>query len=206
MGNVKDALTPDMLLNFFQEIKDLYKETDRKFQDTERLMKQQSQDTDRKFQDTERLMKQQSQDTNNKIGRLTNRLGEFIEEMVRPGAVRLFQERGIDVHVVSRNVTATRDGESMEIDLLVVNDGEMIVVECKSSLSIDDVENHIKRLGKVKKLFPGYRDMKVMGAVAAMVMQDNVSRYAYKKGLFVLRQSGDTMEILNDDKFMPAVW
>ncbi len=82
----------------------------------------------------------------------------------------------------------------------------MIVVECKSSLSIDDVENHIKRLGKVKKLFPGYRDMKVMGAVAAMVMQDNVSRYAYKKGLFVLRQSGDTMEILNDDKFMPAVW
>ena len=161
---------------------------------------------DRKFQDTERLMKQQSQDTNNKIGRLTNRLGEFIEEMVRPGAVRLFQERGIDVHVVSCNVTATRDGESMEIDLLVVNDGEMIVVECKSSLSIDDVENHIKRLGKVKKLFPGYRDMKVMGAVAAMVMQDNVSRYAYKKGLFVLRQSGDTMEILNDDKFMPAVW
>ena len=202
MENVKDALTPDMLLNFFQEIKDLYKETDRKFQDTDRKF----QDTDKKFQDTERLMKQQSQDINNKIGRLTNRLGEFIEEIVRPGVVRLFQERGIDVHVVSRNVTATRDGESMEIDLLVVNDGEIIVVECKSSLSIDDVENHIKRLGKVKKLFPGYRDMKVMGAVAAMVMQDNVSRYAYKKGLFVLRQSGDTMKILNDDKFMPAVW
>ena len=69
----------------------------------------------------------------------------------------------------------------------MVNDGEMIVVECKSSLSIDDVNEHLTRLGKVKKLFPKYRDMKVMGAVAAMVMQDNVPRYAYKKGLPRLR-------------------
>ena len=82
----------------------------------------------------------------------------------------------------------------------------MIVVECKSSLSIDDVNEHLTRLTKVKKLFPKYREMKVMGAVAAMVMQDNVSRYAYKKGLFVLSQSGDTMTILNDKKFKPVEW
>jgi len=209
---MEQSLTPD-ILHFFQEVKDLYKETDR-------LMKQQSldtdkkfQDTDKKFQNTERLMKQQSldtdkkfQDTDKRIGKLTNRLGEFIEEMVRPGAVRLFRERGIDVHVVSRNVTAERDGEAVEIDLLVVNDGEMIVVECKSSLSVDDVNDHLDRLAKVKRLFPLYRDMRIMGAVAAMVMQENVSRYAYKKGLFVLCQSGDTMIIRNDDKFVPVVW
>ncbi len=219
-----ESLTGTDILYFFQEIKDLYKETDRKFQETERLIKQQSQETDRKFQETERLikqqsqetdrkfqeterlMKQQSQDTNKKIGKLGNRLGDFIEEMVRPGAVRLFQERGIEVHEVSRNVTAYRDGDGIEIDLLVVNDGEMIVIECKSSLSIDDVNEHLNRLAKVKKLFPKYRDMKVMGGVAAMVMHDNVSRYAYKKGLFVLSQSGDIMKILNDDRFKPGVW
>ena len=45
-----------------------------------------------------------------------------------------------------------------------------------------------------------------MGAVAAMVIPENVGRYAYKKGLFVLCQKGDSMVILNDDKFKPAEW
>ncbi len=184
---MEQTLTLDAI-SFFKEVREMQKETERRFQETERLMKQQSQDKDRK------------------IGKLTNRLGEFIEEMVRPGAVRLFRERGINVHVVSRNVTAERDGEAAEIDLLVVNDGEMIVVECKSSLSIDDVNEHLERLGKVKRLFPHYRDMKVMGAVAAMVIPENVGRYAYKKGFFVLCQSGDNMVILNDAKFEPKVW
>jgi hypothetical protein len=188
---MEKVLAPTDSLNFFQEVKDLFKETDRKFKET-----------DKKFKETAK----QFQETDKRIGKLTNRLGEFIEEMVRPGAVRLFRERGIKVHVVSRNVTAERDGEAVEIDLMVVNDGEMVVVECKSSLSVDDVNNHLERLGKVKRLFPHYRDMRIMGAVAAMVMQENVSRYAYKKGLFVLCQSGDTMVIRNDDKFVPVVW
>ena len=180
---------------FFKEIRDLYREADRRLQETERLMEKRSLETDKKFQETDK-----------KIGRLTNRLGEFIEEMVRPGVVRLFRERGIEVHVVSRNVTAERDGEGMEIDLLVVNDGVLIAVECKSALSIDDVNDHIERLGKIKRLFPHYKVMKVMGAVAAMVLPDQVGRYAYKKGLFVLRQSGDNMVIVNDEKFEPAIW
>ena len=39
-------------------------------------------------------------------------------------------------------------GEAVEIDLLVVNDGEMIVVECKSSLSIDDVNGILRGLAR----------------------------------------------------------
>ena len=37
---------------------------------------------------------------NASIGRLTNRLGEFVEEAVRPATVKLFRDRGIDVHEV----------------------------------------------------------------------------------------------------------
>ncbi|MBF0231331.1 MAG: DUF3782 domain-containing protein [Desulfamplus sp.] len=198
---MEQVLTLDAV-SFFKEVREMQKETERRFQETERRF----QETERRFQETERLMKerseeterlmkQQSQETDKRIGKLGNRLGEFIEEMVRPGAIRLFRERGINVHVVSRNVTAERDGEAAEIDLLVVNDGEMIVVECKSSLSIDDVNEHLERLGKIKRLFPHYRDMKVMGAVAAMVIPENVGKYAYKKVFFVLCQSGDNMVI-----------
>jgi hypothetical protein len=174
-----------------EDIWKLFQETDRKFQET-----------DRKFQETDRKIKQVSES----VGRLGNRLGDFVQEMVRPAVVRLFRERGINVHEVHSNVNAERDGEAIEIDLLVVNDTETVVVECKSQLSIDDVNEHLERLEKVKRLLPKYRDARLMGAVAAMVMPDEVARFAYRQGLYVLAQSGDTVLIRNDAKFSPKMW
>jgi hypothetical protein len=53
---------------------------------------------------------------------------------------------------------------------------------------------------------PRYGDVRAMGAVAAMVVPDEVARYAYRQGLFVLAQSGDSVVILNDGAFQPQVW
>jgi hypothetical protein len=36
-----------------------------------------------------------------------------------------------------------------------------------------------------------------------MVVPDDVARYGYRQGLFVLAQSGDSVVILNDDTFQP---
>ena len=41
---------------------------------------------------------------------------------------------------------------------------------------------------------------------ATLVLPDEVGRYAYRHGLFVLAQSGDAVEIRNDAKFVPTVW
>jgi len=39
-----------------------------------------------------------------------------------------------------------------------------------------------------------------------MVLPDSVGRHAYRKGLFVLAQNGEIVEIRNDDRFVPKVW
>jgi hypothetical protein len=181
------------------------KETDRKFQDTDRRFQdtdRKFQDTDRKFQETDRKLKE----VVDSIGRLGNRLGEFVEEMVKPALVRLFRERGIEVHEVHRGVSAERHGEAIEIDLMVVNETEVVAVECKNKLSVDDVDEHLARLARLRRLLPRYREARVMGAVAAIVLPDDVARYAYRKGLFVLAQSGDSVIIRNDARFVPAIW
>ena len=187
----------------------LFQETDRKFQETERKFWETSQETDRKFQETDRKFQETSREikvVNESIGRLGNRLGDFVEEMVRPAAVRLFREQGIDVHEVHRGVEASRDGDDIEIDLLVVNTTDLVAVECKSLLSIDDVNQHLTNLNKLKRMLPTYAEKRVMGGVAAMVLPDNVGRYAYRHGLFVIAQSGDHLLIRNDAKFKPHVW
>nr|NCQ85874.1 DUF3782 domain-containing protein [Microcystis aeruginosa W13-18]NCS78643.1 DUF3782 domain-containing protein [Microcystis aeruginosa K13-07] len=90
------------------------------------------------------------------IGELGNRLGEFVEWQVRPAVVRLFQERGIDVHEFHPGISVKRDNEGLEIDLLVVNDTDAILVEVKSKLTQRDVDEHLQRLAKFKRLMPRF--------------------------------------------------
>ena len=189
----------------FDDIWRLFQETDRKFQETDRKF----QETDRKIQETTAQMKETDRklkEVTASIGKLGNRLGEFIEDAVRPSAVRLFRSRGIEVHEVHQNVSSQRGEEGIEIDLMVVNDRDVVAIECKSNLKLDDVNEHLLRLAKLKRLLPKYADSKVMGAMAAMVVPDNVARHAYRQGLFVIGQSGDHLEIRNDASFTPAVW
>ena len=210
------ATTSEEVWALLREVLEAQKETDRKFQDTDRKFQdtdRKFQDTDRKFQDTERLLKEQSQaadrrirQVNDQLGKLGNRLGEFVEGLVRPAVVRLFRERGIEVHEVHPEVTVSRADGGIEIDLLVVNDTEAVLVEVKSKLKDSDVDEHLERLSKFKRLLPRYADVRALGAVAAMVIPVSVARYAERHGLFVLAQSGDSVVILNETPFQPKAW
>jgi hypothetical protein len=159
--------------------------------------------------ETDRILKKLSVDikeVNTSVGRLTSRLGEFVEEAVRPSAVRLFRERGIDIHEVHQNITSKRDGEALEIDLLVVNNNDVVVIECKSNLSIDDVNEHLERIEKAKRLVASCENKRILGAVAGMVIPNNVAAYAIRKGLYVIGQNGDHLELRNDMSFVAKIW
>ena len=169
---------------------------------SQQKLSQSQQELSQSQKETDKQIKQ----VNKQIGELGNRLGEFVEYQVRPAVVRLFQERGIDVHEFHPGLSVTRDHEGLEIDLLVVNDADAILVEVKSKLTQRDVDDHLQRLAKFKRLMPRFRDVKALGAVAAMVVPDEVASYAYRQGLFVLVQSGENVIILNDAEFTPQVW
>ena len=181
-----------------EEIREMFRETNKQFQATDKRF----QATDKKFQATDKKIKEVTKN----IGRLGNKLGDFIEEMVRPAAVRLFRERGIEVHEVYQNVSVTRDNEGIEIDLLVVNDNNVIAIECKSTLGIDDINDHLQRLEKLKRLLPAYANKRLMGAVTAMIIPGNVANYAYRNGLYVIGQTGDQLVVRNDLKFKAKIW
>jgi hypothetical protein len=55
-------------------------------------------------------------------------------------------------------------------------------------------------------LLPRYQSFNILGAVAAMVIPSDVASYAYRRGLFVIAQSGEDLVILNDEKFKPKAW
>ncbi len=200
-----NSTTLDDVWALFREVAEAQKETDRKFQETDRKFQETArrfEETDHKFRETDQQIKQLGK----KIGDLGNRLGEFVEGLVKPAVVRLFRERGIEVHEVHADIAVNRHDEGIQIDLLVVNDAEAVLVEVKSKLAQADVDEHLERLAKFKRMLPRYGDVRAMGAVASMVMPPDVARYAYRQGLFVLAQTGESVAILNDDRFLPVAW
>jgi hypothetical protein len=157
-------------------------------------------EADRTMEELKKLVRATTEAVNN----LTTRWGRFVEEMVEPAVVQLFQERGIDVTQTMSRLKSKRPGAAMEIDILAVNGSELVAVECKSRLSKDDVDDFLDRLQRFKLAFPQFRDFQVYGAVAGIESDQGIDSYAYRRGLFVIKQSGETVKIINDVQFQPV--
>ncbi len=189
-----------------KETERCFQETERRFQETERILKEQS-------LETERILKEQSLKTDRQITRLSKEIGNlggkwgrFVENMVAPACETLFLNREIPVHQVSQRVRKRLDGKTLEIDVLVTNENHVLVVEVKSSLSVDDVKELIKNLTEFRQFFPEYNHKQLYGAVAGIEIEEGADKYAYRQGLFVLAQRGENVAILNDTEFQPKTW
>jgi hypothetical protein len=182
------------------EIWKLFRETREQMQET----REQMQETREQMQETDRRMRE----TDREITRLTHlfesQWGKLVEALVAPGTAALFRERGIDVKYVSQRVRVRDNGRHMEIDYLLENDDEIVIVEVKTTLGVDDVRDFLKDLEEFLDFFPKYRDYHIYGAVAAVNIEGEADRFAYRRGLFVLGLVGDGLvRILNDASFKP---
>ncbi|MBF0628290.1 MAG: DUF3782 domain-containing protein [Magnetococcales bacterium] len=141
------------------------------------------------------------------VGNLGSRWGDFVEGIVAAASVNLFARWGIPVHRMTRNVKAFLPGNRrMEIDVLISNTTIIIAVEAKSRLTLEHVQKYEKKLKEFKTFFPDYADKQLIGAVAGIVIDDQVDQYAMEQGLFVILQSGETVTLANDAEFVPKIW
>ena len=198
-------VTLEEVWKLFRETDQMFRDTSQKFRETDEKFRETGQmfrDTDRKLDRLEAIVAR----TGRSVDDLTGKWGKFVEGMVAPACKTLFADRHIPVHKVLQRVQADYEGRSMEIDILVVNAGHVVLVEVKSTLKVDDVRDHLERLGQFREFFPEYADRQILGAVAGIVIEEQADRFAYREGLFVIGQAGDTVRILNDPQFQPKTW
>ena len=142
------------------------------------------------------------------IADLGDSLGKFAEEQVRPRLVEMFREKGVYMEEIHGNIVVERNGQYLlEIDLLLVNTIYSVVVEVKHNLKQKDVDEHIERLEKLQ-LSPSrsIKGTKMYGAVAGMIVNKEVERYAIKKGFYLVKPKGDSVEISNAHHFKAKTW
>ena len=167
------------------------------FQETDRLIKELREDqkeTDRQIKETDRQMKEY----NRRFGEFTNRFGEVVEYMIAPNLCEKFREFNL-IFPKANSGTRVSDHENnihFEIDVMLENGDKAILVEVKTKLTTEHINDHIKRLKKMRTYADLHGDKRAfLGAVAGVVMPSDVKDYALGQGLFAIEPSGETFNI-----------
>ena len=143
---------------------------------------------------------------NQAVNSLSSRWGRFVENLVAPAVLRLFQARGIAFQEIYQRVRSARNAINFEVDILAVDDDVAVIVEVKSRLTQTDIRQVLNTLGQFKTAFPHYAKYQIYGAVAAIEIDRDVDTYAGNQGLFVIVQAGESVEISNTPNFTPRTW
>jgi hypothetical protein len=185
-----------------KENQQVFKETQQAFEERHRIAEQEMAALRKSIAKTERLVAE----TNKQVGELTSRWGEFVENLIKPAAARIFREQGIDVHYTAMRVKGDDERGSMEIDILVENGNEIVAIEIKSHLEVRNVKRFLEVLARFKEAFPKYQNYKLYGAVAGIKIDEKADEYAIQEGLFLIEPAGDSVVISNSQNLERKVW
>lgn len=193
------------------EVWQLFKETDAKFKETQAELDRRFKETDEQIKETATQLKEtttQLKETDQKLRRLEglfgSQWGKMMEALVQPGALKLFQERDIQVHSIAPRIKHQRNGHTLELDLVLENETEVVIIEVKSTLKVSDVRDFLDDLSQLLTFVPRYRSYTVYAGVAGLEIVEDADKYAYRQGLFVLQVGGEgVVQIKNDAAFQP---
>ena len=189
-------------------------QTDRQMQETDRRRQQidrQMQQTDRQMQETDRQMQEtdrQMQETDRKLRELEElfigQWGKLMEALVEGDLVKLLSQRGIEADHTGCSLKSRNGAPRWEIDIIAANGDEVVAVAVKTTLKVWQVTDFIETL----KVFPEkaptvYRGKRTYGAVAYLDADEAADVYAERQGLYVIRATGSSASITNQEHFKP---
>ena len=156
------------------------------------------QETDRIMKENAKRQKEEAEDFNRRIGALTNLFGDVTEAMIAPKICEKFEEFGLNFPRANPNVRINDrvNKISFEIDIMLENGDKAMLVEVKTKLTIERIEYHINRIEKMRKYANLHGDKRIfLGAVAGIVVTDEVREYALNQGFYLIEPAGDNFNI-----------
>ncbi len=201
----------------FEDIKLLFRESDKKFQETERIIKEMSQETekmfqetDKKFKETEKMFQENAKETK-KLKEMIFGIGYNNGDVAEDFFYNVFSatKQVGDVHYdfIDRNRERRKKRLEGEYDIILVNANNLLVVEVKYKLHPNDVTKFAKKnLPNFKELFPEYKNYTVYGAVATFALPPDSYELAVKYGLQIFTQSGDGIKNISPEGLKCSVF
>jgi hypothetical protein len=189
----EDPVTFEKFWEMFQESS---REFDRRMKEAD-LRKQeadrQAQEADLQMQEIRESIKatdRQMKETDKRLGALTNRFGEVVEYMLGPNLHAKFNDLGYSFDKTARNVEIVdrEHGIFAEVDVFLENGDSVMIVETKTKPDTRDIDDHIKRMEKLRASADLHKD-------TGVVMSESVKNYTLNNGFYAIEPSGESFTI-----------
>ncbi|GHV29931.1 hypothetical protein AGMMS4952_16300 [Spirochaetia bacterium] len=106
----------------------------------------------------------------------------------------------------NRKINNDRHDIHAEIDAFLENGTQAMAVEVKAKLQNSHVDDHIKRMEKLRKYADIFGDKREFyGALAATVVNEKSKNYALENGFYIIEPSGEDVKIIKPGSD-PKVW
>ncbi len=126
--------------------------------------------------------------------------------LVEGDLLPLLKQRGIDLRSTARRMTGELDGERYAIEIVAGSASEVVLVEVRLRLRSSDVNRLLRKVSDLCDSSGVCRGRRVYGAVACYRSTRAVRRRAERRGLFVVRATGNRARIVNAPEFKPRVF
>jgi gas vesicle protein len=185
-------------------VREISKETDRRLKETDRAIKEtdrQLKETDREVKETAREVKETTRvvrEISKEVGGISNRLGEVAQCFFGSDLWRHFDGFEYEFQRLYPYLPLFNEKNEPigDIDITLLNGEYAMAIEVKTHLKRKNVEYHIKRLEQIKKFPPAqYVGKKLLGGVAALMIDQDAKDFADERGIYVIEQSGEAVRL-----------
>jgi hypothetical protein len=164
-------------------------------------------------QELDRSVKQLNRD----LGRLSNKMGTLVEDMVSPDMLRILrqivnlpEER---LGVINVRVQREFKGDNlnghppvMEMDAIAQCGDYVLINETKATFRPEYVTDFLAKLAMVRDYFPEFTGKQIYAAIASLRIEPSVAQQAQKQGLLVLSLAEGMLELQNPPDFVPKLF
>jgi hypothetical protein len=175
------------------------KETDRQLKETDRQLKE----TDKQLKESNKQLGKQLKELGIQIGGLGQKFGSFTEGLALPSMTKILRER-FHMEVISPSVRVSKNGKDAEIDVLAYansSTNEVYVVEVKSHLREEGINQLRELMDNFRQFFPEHNDKKIYGIIAAVDVSDALKKRVLKAGFYLARIKDESFSLDTPEDF-----
>ena len=183
---------------------DLYHiDTDRQFRETDRRMVKSREETDRRIVKSQERVEKELKELKRQIGGLGNKFGSFTEGLALPSMEKILRQR-FHMENISPRVRVKRNGRWLEIDVLAYANQKIhaaYVVEIKSHLREDGIQQVLATLHNFPEFFPEHVDKDLYGIIASVDVSEPMRERVWNEGLYLAHIQDDHFELQEIEGF-----
>ncbi len=139
------------------------------------------------------------------IGGLGEKFGSFTEGIAVPSIEKLLREQ-FKMDVVGLRVKSKKNGHTMELDVLAYANSDIhqaYIVEIKSHLREEGLQQILKHLETFPTFFPEHQDKELYGILACVDSLEELEKRVIQSGIYLAKIHDETFALRVPENFHP---